>query len=111
MIESFPGTEPVLEAFEIRGAPAGLALYAITETQQFIFDSNVAAWAELTVPTYDPGATVVANVKGITYIFIAGSGIYTYDFIGTKKLRLVWISGRLRVSSVPARCSVRGLKT
>lgn len=87
MLASFPGAEVVLEAFEIRGAPAGLALYAITETKQFIFDANVGAWAELTTPTYDPGGTTIAHVKGITYIFILGSGLYTYDFIN-KVLKL-----------------------
>src|SRR6187549_3436376 len=92
VIESFPSDEPVLEAFEIRGAPAGLALYAITETQQFIFDANVGNWEELTVPTYDPGGTTIANVKGVTYIFILGSGLYTYDFIG-KVLKLETVTG------------------
>lgn len=80
VIPPIPAVGPIINAFEIRGAPAGLAILAVTESAQYIYDAMVQTWTLVTVPTYDPGGTTIANVKGVTYIFIVGSGIFTYNF-------------------------------
>ncbi len=81
-IPPIDGEPEVVECFELRGGGTGLALLAVTNSAQYIYDSDLLTWEQIElVDAFSPGTTSVANVKGISYIFIKGVGIFVYDFV------------------------------
>ncbi len=80
-VPAITGNPEVTECFELRGGGIGLALLAVTNSTHYLYDPDLVAWNHLIITdAYSPGTTSVANVKGLTYIFVFGVGIFLYDF-------------------------------
>lgn len=67
--------------FELRGQGYGLAIMAVTETHQYIYDALIQEWLDVTITNNSLAEIFVANVKDEAYIFFYGVGLYRYDFI------------------------------
>jgi hypothetical protein len=81
MIDAIEDVGTIQDVFELRGNGTGLALLVATATDQWIYDADLLAWAAVDIASPFPGTTTVATVKGQSYIFIEGSGIYLYNFV------------------------------
>jgi len=70
----------VHDYYELRGDAAGLALLAVTETKQYVYDAYTSQWYDITITSNSYSEIYVANVKEECYIFITGDKLYRYDF-------------------------------
>jgi len=76
-----PGIVGVVKKYyELRGDTAGLALLAVTDTKQYVYDAYTVQWYDITVTSNSYSAIYVANVKEECYIFVTGDKVYRYDF-------------------------------
>lgn len=66
--------------YELRGDAAGLALLAITATNQYVYDAYTVQWYDITITSNSYSTIYVANVKEECYIFVTGDKLYRYDF-------------------------------
>lgn len=81
VIPPIPGlVGTVIRSYELRGDAAGLALLAITATNQYVYDAYTLQWYDITITSNSYSEIYVANVKEECYIFVTGDRLYRYDF-------------------------------
>lgn len=81
VIPPIPGVVGSVERYyELRGDAAGLALLAITATNQYVYDAYTVQWYDITITSNSYSTIYVANVKEECYIFVTGDKLYRYDF-------------------------------
>jgi hypothetical protein len=71
----------VHKQFEMRGDAAGLAIMAVTETNQYVFDALTQQWYNVTITNNSYSEIYIANVRDACYILISGDRMYQFNFV------------------------------